>query len=232
MDLQQVSSNRRTKRQNYPVIAAQKFIRLFSDVIRPNQEQQAMLAAAYYVLATEQNLSINRSKMHVNAAITLLKNIVQDYRKTNWRSQIAHAYFKRAELQEEKSAFNSAGDDYKNAITILEEDQGKITQDKDHLLLARSALSIADLMVHEQVELNEEKPSHPLFYVNKALEYLGKIHDLNDEIWTTYAYAHQIAGICLSTDHFNEACNAFQAALLMVFKTQDIKIKPTRQCQK
>lgn len=212
---------------SYPALAAQKFIRLFASSKPVSDEEQAMLAAAYYTLSIDQSLSINRSNMHVNSAIVLLKNINSSHRKVNWYTQIAHAYFKRAELLEEKNSFHSASIDYQQVIDSLE---ASLTQspagDKELLLLARAALSIADLIVHEHVNRVQSKLAHPLFYVNKALEYLADIQETNDDVWTTHAYAHQIAGITLSHSHFAEAQEAFRVALMMLFKTESTRVSP------
>jgi len=214
---------------NYPILAAQKFIQLFEQVPRPNEEQRAILAAAYYTLATQQNISCNRSKMHVNAAIVLLKNINIKNRKANWNSQIAHAYFKRAEILEERSSFQLASRDYQHAIQALERaHSGLAIEDDDRLLLAQSAISIADLIVNEQIEVNNKalELSHPLFYINKALEHLAQTTDMSDDIWATLAYAHQTAGLALGPQYFEEAKEAFRIALLMAFKTENVRICP------
>lgn len=211
----------------YPVNAAQKFISLFEQVVKPNEEQRAMLAAAYYTLATQQNISLNRSRMHVNSAISLLREINITERKENWGSQIAHAYFKRAELQEEKSAYKLATVDYKHAIDTLEHyEKTNLIDDYDRLLFAQSAISIADLIVNEQIQAKDNDLEHPLFYINKALEQLAEITQLDDDIWTTQAYAHQIAGIALSTNHFEEAKEAFHTAIAVAFNTESLCISP------
>ncbi len=211
----------------YPALAAQKFIRLFSSVKPSNHEEQTMLAAAYYTLSTDTTLSCSRSKMHVNSAISLLKNIREADRKISWHSQIAQAYFKRAELLEEKDSFRLATIDYQQVIDTLETGLNvDPNNDTELLLIARSALSIADLIVHEQISRQESQLAHPLFYVNKALECLADIKETNDDIWTTHAYAHQIAGITLSQSHFSEAQEAFRVALLMLFKTESVRVCP------
>jgi len=217
----------------YPVNAAQKFISLFEQIVKPNEEQRSMLAAAYYTLATQQDISLSRSKMHVNSAIALLKEINIKERKENWGSQIAHAYFIRAELLEEKESYQAASLDYLHAIDALEhyyatmrlyEDDIKIIADYDRLLFARCAISISDLIVNEQVQPTENRFSIPLYYINMALEQLAEIMDPDDEIWATQAYAHQIAGIALSARHFEESKEAFHTALLTAFNTESLSI--------
>lgn len=225
----------------YPVNAAQKFVSLFEQVVKPNEEQRAMLAAAYYTLSTQQNISLSRCKMHVNSAITLLKDIQVKARKENWNSQIAHAYFKRAELFEEKNAYQSASLDYQRAMDALEHSMNhalgqnsdhlsnfdnQTIDDYDRLLFAQSAISIADLIVNEQINAKANHFSHPLFYVNKALEQLADVIEVDDDIWTTQAYAHQIAGIALSLEHFEEAKEAYQTAISVAFNTESLCVGP------
>ena len=72
------------------------------------------------------NNTTNQNKMHINAAIALLKKINISKRKDNWNSQIAHAYFKRAELLEEKNTFTLAIEDYGQVISVLEKNESTI----------------------------------------------------------------------------------------------------------
>jgi len=211
----------------YPLSAAHKFIHLYDHLKRPNEEQRAILATAYYTLATQNNISCHRQKMHVNSAITLLKNIKTQKRGNQWGSQIARAYFKRAELLEAKEAFTLATNDYVDAIAVLEQfENEKSLDDTDRLLIAQSAISIADLIVNEQIDDKALNLNHPLYYINKALENLRELSESNDDILSTYAYAHQIAGISLSVFHFEESKEAFRVALLMAFKTETMGISP------
>ncbi len=211
----------------YPLSAAHKFIHLYYHLKRPNAEQRTILATAYYTLSTQNNISCHRQKMHVNSAITLLKNITLQKRDNLWGSQIARAYFKRAELLEAKEAFSLATNDYVDTIAVLEQfESEQILDEADRLLIAQSAISIADLIVNEQIDDKALNLNHPLFYINKALEYLRAFPEPNDDILSTYAYAHQIAGISLSVFHFEESKEAFRVALLMAFKTETIGISP------
>ncbi len=210
-----------------PVLAAERFIHLFEQIKSYSEEQNATLAAAYYTLANQQDISGNKSRMHVNSAITLLKKINIENRKDNWNSQLAHAYFKRAEILEEKNSFALATVDYEEAIKVLEQpDSALMLSDEDRILLAQAAISIADLIVNEELETDKGKLSHPLFYINTALEHLAEVSETDDDIWATHAYAHQIAGIALSQYHFEEAKEAFRIALLMAFKSETVRICP------
>lgn len=192
-----------------------------------SDRQISELATAHYTLATQNNISCHRQKMHVNSAITLLKNIKIQKRGDHWGSQIARAYFKRAELLEAKEAFALATNDYKEAILVLEQFENEtILDDTDRLLISQAAISIADLLVNEQIDDTALNLNHPLFYINKALEYLRELKESNDEILSTYAYAHQIAGISLSVHHFEESKDAFHVALIMAFKTETMNICP------
>jgi len=212
----------------YPLPIAKQFVQLFERLRPATNEQLALLAAAYYTLSIQKNVSQNRSNMHLNSAITLLNNIPQAVRKFNWSSQIAHAYFKRAELLEDKAAFFGALQDYQQVIEELEKSKTTPLEDKEHLIIAQSAISIADLIMSEPVEFSADRVnfSHPLYYINKALEHLKIISETNDEIWATHSYAHRIAGIALSDGHFAEAKEAFRVALLMAFKANSARTSP------
>jgi len=212
----------------YPLPIAKQFVRLFEQVKPPTNEQLALLAAAYYTLSVQKNVSSNRSNMHLNSAIAVLKSIPTSSRRFNWGSQIAHAYFRRAELLEDKEAFLLALQDYQQVINELEVTEIRPLGDKEHLMLAQSAISIADLIVSEQIEFSTDKPDffHPLYYINTALEHLKAITETDDEIWATHAYAHRIAGIALSEQHFIEAKEAFRVALLMAFKANSTRTSP------
>ncbi len=211
-----------------PVVAAQKYIRLFEEVKHPNSEQRAMLAAAFYTLSTEKNISSNRCRLHLNATISLLKQITISERSPNWANQIARAYFKRAELLEEKAQFILAIQDYRHAMEVLElQEEEYLLQDEDRVLLAQAAISIADILVNEEIEissLEEVTLLHPLFFINRALEHLEEISEVDEEIWVIHAYAHQIAAIALSIAHFEEAKEAFRISLLMAYKTEGNRI--------
>lgn len=221
----QIWHNKRTF--TYPLSAAHKFIHLFDHLKRPSEEQRTILATAYYTLATQNNISCHRQKMHVNSAITLLKNIKTQKRDNHWGPQIARAYFKRAELLEAKEAFLLATHDYQEAITVLEQFENEIIlDDADRLLIAQSAISIADLIVNEEIDDKTLNLQPPLFYINKALEHMAELSYSNDNVLSTYAYAHQIAGISLSVNYFEESKNAFRVALRMAFKTEIISICP------
>lgn len=209
----------------FPVLTAQKFIGLFQGSNQPDEEQTALLATAHYTLATFQDLSVSQSKMHINAAITLLTKIEPHKRKDNWGVQIAHAYFKRAELFEEKQAFPQAIHDYSQMIHALEKSPTLVLDDEDRLLLAQAAISIADIIVNDQVS-DKHLFLHPLSYINKALEHLTKITQYDDDVLVTEAYAHQIAGIALSAQHFEEAKEAFRVALATAFKVDSFRTLP------
>lgn len=211
----------------YPLSVAHKFIHLYDHLKRPSEEQRTILATAYYTLSTQNHISCHRQKMHVNSAITLLKNIKIQKRGNHWGPQLARAYFKRAELLEAKESFALATNDYKEAILVLEQFENEtILEDTDRLLIAQAAISIADLIVNEQIDDKALNLNHPLFYINKALEHLAELSESNDNILSTYAYAHQIAGISLSVHHFEESKDAFRVALRMVFKTETMSISP------
>jgi hypothetical protein len=193
--------------------------------ISENTENLA-LAAAHYTLSTQNNLSCHRQKMHVNSAITLLKKIKTQKRGNQWGSQMARAYFKRAELLAATESFVLATNDYQEAITVLEQfEDAKILDNQERLLIAQSAISIADLLVNEEIDDKALNLNNPLFYINKALEYLAELSETDDVLYA-YAYAHQIAGVILSVCHLEESKEAFQVALRMAFKTKTIEISP------
>lgn len=207
----------------YPVNVAQKFISLYQQVLHPNEEQSSVVAAAHYSLASQQNISLNRSKMHVNSAISLLKKINAQERKDNWHSQIARAYAKRAELLEEKSDFPAACLDYQRACDALH----LPSSDYDRLLFAQCSISIADLIINEQIDANDLKTmnlGHPLLYVNRALDQITEIVEIDDNVLTTQAYGLQIAGIILGENYFEDAIEAYETAVLLSLKTESLPV--------
>lgn len=221
-----VSKSHRTF--NHSISAAKRFISLFHHIGYPTEEQLAMLAAAHYTLGLQDTISSQRAKMHLNSAITLLHSVNEHARKINWYSLMANAYIKRAELLEQNDGFEAAMIDYQKGLEIYEAHipSHKIP-DFDRLLLAQCAISIADLAVNEEVEYySPHCTQHPLFYINKALEYLSKLPKEQDEIWTTLAYAHQIAGIALTSMDLFDAAEAFRTAIAMAFKAE-----PKAACQ-
>lgn len=210
----------------YPLFAAQKFIQLLEQIKYPTAEQRAMLATAYYTLVMQKNLSLHRKKLYVNTAITLLKSIPVSDREKHWNLKLAHAYFKRAEILEAKEQFNAASHDYHQVIEILKSAIKISKNDEALLLLAQASISIADLIVNEQVDTEKFMLFHPLFYINQALEHLSEIEEVDDNLWTVHAYAHQIAAIILSENYFEEAKEAFRVGLLMAFKSETVRISP------
>lgn len=201
---------------NYSVSAAKKYIDMFYQLRRPTTEQRCMLAAAHYTLALQDNIPTTHCKMHTNTAITLLQNVRNRTEELN--SMIASAYFKRAELFEQENSFDSAAQDYQKIIAIFEHLQDiSSLSPQDKLLIAQSAISLADLLLHQHMEVHPE--FHPLFYVNQSLKYLSDLPREQEEIWTTLAYAHQIAGLALASIDRIEAKESFRTAISMAFRT-------------
>ena len=203
----------------YPLLAAQRFIRALTGSQGTTQKQQVLLAAAHYTLAGEQNLSLPRSTLHLNTAITLLKKVQRPYQSSEWQIQLAQACFRRAEVLEQKQAFHQAFDDYQQTLNLLQSLDTKL-QDRDYLLLARAALCMADLINHACIDPKLATFQHPLVYVNQALSALDTIEKPSDEVSITHAYAHQIAGISLGHHDFEEAVQALETALTIALKTQ------------
>jgi len=220
---QKLSSRLKTTKN--PTAAANRFVDLFHHVIGPSEEQRALVAAAHYTLATANDISHTRAKMHTNSAITILKSIKN--RKKEWDSQIAEAYYKRAELFEKDCSFIAALQDYQHAINVFNKhDDFHCVEDKDKLLIAQCSISISDLLLHEQIKFENKKFSHPLFYVNQALECLSSIDDFSEDTWVTLAYGHQIAGIALSTINFQNAIQAFRTSLEVTFEADPMIASP------
>jgi len=197
-----------------PTTSAQRLIALFHDVEHPSDEQKILLGAAHYTLAL-QDTSIPRSKMHLNSAITRLHNTRN--RTPNWFSLIANAYVKRAELLELENGYTTAIQDYQRALDVFEYRPYTTLLDTDKLLLAQSAISIADLSLH--VKLEEPTPFHPLSYVNKALAYLSKIPRAAS-VRTTLAYANQMAGVALTPTDRHAAMRALRTAMAHAFQAE------------
>jgi len=77
---------------------AEEVIKLSHDLPYNTAYQKTTLATAHFTLATLQNLSIQQVKLHVNASIVLLQSIKRPSKQQI--SQLANAYFKRAEIFE------------------------------------------------------------------------------------------------------------------------------------
>ena len=172
-------------------------------------EQQSLRAAAHYRLATSSDLSLNQTIMHLNAAITLLKAIQMPAYSLEWQTQLAQAYFKRAEVLEKKSAFAQAVYDYRAILALLE------GSPETQLLFSQSSLRIADLILQECISPTDVQLEHPLFYVNQSLASLEAMGIQADRgaFQFVHAQAHQIAGMSLSDHAFEEALEAFERAL-------------------
>jgi tetratricopeptide (TPR) repeat protein len=206
-------------------IEAKQYIQWFEQLKKPNPEEQTLAAAAYYTLAVEPETSYSRSKINLNITITLLQTLKLEDRALNWPSDIAHAYYKRAELFEQKNNLESAAQDYLRAIQVLNP-----IVDTDRILLAQSAISLADLLVFEK-KFFHKNPTRDIFdealtYINQALEQMDRLTNVEDDHWATYAYAHQVAGMALGIDHFEEAQEALRLALFMAFKTETFHVYP------
>lgn len=210
------------KTVDYSVNAAKNYISLFQKIIAPSEEQNSMLAAAHYTLARQQNIPPSHCRMHTNAVITLLQNLNKRGELQN--SMMANAYFKRAELFEKENAYKAASQDYQKTLEVFENYHDIVNlSNEDKLILAQSAISLADLLLHQEHEVKQvSKNQHPLFYVNKALEYLAELPKTQDEIWTTLAYAHQVAGLALSPMDIQDAKEAFRTSIAMSFKTEPL----------
>jgi hypothetical protein len=196
---------------------AEEFIAYYQYTPPPTEAHQALLAAAHSTLACRPQTSFSRSKMHVNSAIVILKQITQ--RKQNWYSLIARTYFLRAELLEEESDFYGAAIDYLLAVEALEDSiSQKLLSAEDIYLLAKAYLNTANLLILHCITREDLALSHPLFYINRTLESLNKIKNFDKEHYLTQVSAHTIAGIALSHIDLKEAETAFQLALLLSYQ--------------
>lgn len=211
-------------------VEAQQYIQWFEQLKKPNAEERSLVAAAYYTLAVEPETSYSRSKIYLNTAITILQTLKIKERASTWPSDIAHVYCKRAELFEQKNALGSAAQDYLRAIQTLKPFAHNELLDADRILFAQSAVSLADLLVFEKPMLTENLSidifDEPLNYINQAIEQLQQVASVEDDIWATYAYAHQVAGMALGIDYFEDAQEALRLGLLMAFKTETFHVYP------
>lgn len=180
------------------------------------ETQYFLLASAHHTLAKQEDLSFTRHKIHLNSAIALFQKMKK--RDFNQDLELAKAYFKRAENKESEHHFISASIDYQKNIELLEKQDPNILEEPSILLIAQSAISIADILVNERVAAPQLPESQPLYYVNKALEYLAKLTQESNALWTTLAYAHQVAAHALSDTDLDAATEAFRTSLLMAFK--------------
>lgn len=198
------------------IVAANHLIETLQPQKSLNESQHSLLASAHHTLAKQQEISLTRAKMHVNSAITLFQKIKR--RNLNLDSELAKAYFNRAEMREVEYNYISASMDYQKVLAVIEENNTDNLSTETLLLLAQSAISIADILVNERVAPKQLSQTQPLYYINKALEYLSKLQQDDDSSWTTLAYAHQVAGLALSETDITAATDAFRTALLMAYK--------------
>lgn len=217
------------------VNAAKEYITLYHQIKSPDEESQSLLASAHFTLALQTDMHWSQCKMHTNAAITLLQNLKN--KDAALTTMIANAYFRRAGYFECESSLAAAEQDYHRAILAFEEAaKTNPLADQDLLVLAQCAISIADLSLQKMQKMETEAQgektlqdtqplyvSHPLYYVNKSLEYLKQVPKTHQEIWTNLAYAHHIAGLTLSSIDFKEAKEAFRTAINMAFKAEPIE---------
>lgn len=232
-------------------LTARQFIDLFYHIDSPSNEEYFTLATAHYTLALQQNLSKNLCKMHLNSSITLLQNLPKADRCSHWQSLIANSYAKRAELLEQEDVLPQALNDYLRILALFEphlnlkhspvnphsnsnilnatnttnttQNQPVNRFDSDRLLIAQTAISVADLILNQcfAVELYVDLAlKEPIFYINTALENLSKLPQEEDEILLTLAYAQQISALAAAANHqdFPQALIRFRLALKYAFK--------------
>lgn len=222
---------RETKVRKISVSFAEELLKRFESISQNTSHERAISAFAHLALSDKQEVSTHRRKLHTNTAITLLQNI--DHHVPYWRSSLSLAYFKRAEISENEFAFLNAARDYHRVVELLNtlhlDTDTKDMLSKDRLVLAQSAIALADMILHNEIERDKLDLNHPLFYVNKALEQLILLDENTDEAWVTLAYAHYLAGLTLSQtpidSDLQDAKIAFNCGLQVVFK-----LKPALAC--
>ncbi|MDB6096548.1 MAG: hypothetical protein JWM09_826 [Francisellaceae bacterium] len=206
------------------ILAAEEVIKLSHSIENPTINENLSFAAAHYTLALHKHLPLQRTKMHLNASITILQKLPPLYTS----NQLPLAYFRRAELLEGCNKFQAALNDYVRAIAILE--KFNLKQDCENRLLAQCCVSITDLIVNEEIILENiplELPlREPLHYIHTALDSLKKIKVLDNETWTTLAYTHQTLGIILSSQDLKQAESVFKSALKIINKIGSLNIYP------
>lgn len=207
------------QRTTCSVETANQFIELVQQLSHPTQEQQAMLANAHFTLACHDATSFNLVKLHLNSAIALFQNLTE--RPVELTGMMAEAYFKRAALFEYEEAYASAFLDYQKILDIFEADNTNL-EDPHKLLLAQTAISMADLILNQTHLFPVHQKPHPLFYINQSLQYLTELPGHQEEICPTMAYAHQIAGLALTAIDGSEAKEAFRTAINLLFKTEPL----------
>ncbi len=196
---------------------AENLIADFPQDILPTPAQLGALATAHYTLALREDIPLCRALMHVNSAILLFKALNNTNPGTI--SKLSIAYYKRAEMFELEGNYIAAAEDYQHAINML--DKMKDLSKQNILLMAQCAISIADLLINEQISPSPLLNTHPLFYVNKALGKLSQIPYHNDETWNTVAYAHYIAGLTLSQHDIIESLEAFRTGIASASRSKD-----------
>lgn len=248
-----------TIKKNQPVklesiAAAKQCVALFYKIESPDVDQFFNLAAAHFTLSQQHTLSNKHCRMHLNSSITLLQKIRPLNNSTKnkgaWLSLLANSYAKRAELSEMEDGLSQALNDYLRILDLFEANTINniqfhsmnskqnsaasssaidFTSNLDRLLIAQTALSIADLVVNQLISeetcdsLNIKKP---IYYINLALETLSKLPKEEDEIIITLAFAHQMLALATASQDFNLALSRYRISLSHAFSAT-----PKAACQ-
>lgn len=222
------------------IAAAKEIITSFREPDHQDEKQHALLASAHYTLTEESSVSLKPAKMHINSAITLLQAIKN--KDINIYLQLAYSYSRRAEICESENEFSLAITDYERALDIFEcyyvpqmcfdaepdtlEELGLDAEEflefqEDNIMhMAHCAISIADLLVNEEVNPEPLKNTQALHYVNVSLEHLARLPRMHHELWSTLSFVHYIAGLALFSIDTEDAIEAHRTALAMAFKSE------------
>lgn len=214
------------------IAAAKEIITRYPELNHSDEKEQALLASAHYTLTEEISISLKPAKMHINSAITLLQSI--EKKDIHIYLQLAYSYSRRAEICESENEFTFAATDYERALDIFEQhyipkmhdDLGLDTSEflefqEDNIMhMAHCAISIADLLVNENFDVEQLKNTEALNYVNISMEYLAKLPRMHQELWSTLSFVHYIAGLALWSIDAEEAIEAHRTSLNMAFKAE------------
>ncbi len=224
------------------ISAAKEIITRYPELEHRDEKEQALLASAHYTLTEESSISLKPAKMHINSAITLLQSIKD--KDINVYLQLAYSYSRRAEICESENEYTFAATDYERALDIFEQhyipkmgieaemclepempmglDSAEFLEfQEDNIMhMAHCAISIADLLVNETVDILQLKHNQALHYVNISMEFLAKLPRMHHELWSTLSFVHYIAGLALWPIDAEEAIEAHRTALTMAFKAE------------
>jgi len=199
---------------------AHNIIKFSNQGFPASEEEQSLLAAAYFTLACGPHSSKQRSKMHLNAAVAVLQNTPN--RTKAWASQMAMAYFKRAELLEDQGAITAAVHDYQKVIEVLGD--STLLQSEIDRMLASESLVAKVALAAQNTGFNCAERQIALLDIKEAQALLGSIENVTAETISLLVTTYQTAGNIFSKYEPEAAETAYRYALQTAFRLREFEV--------